>query len=318
MRADRLLAILLLLQRGGRMTAGELARRLEVSERTIYRDIDALGAAGVPVYAEPGRNGGVRLLEGYRTDLSGLSLGEAELVPLLGLSDVFASVGVGPPLRSAEEKLLSSLPEEQRRRAEQSRRRIYVDLSRWWDHAEPVSHLPAVVEAVLAGHRLRIQYRRGEDATVVKRTVDPFGLVIQGGTWYLVAQARKREIRTYRVSRLEGVETLQSPAEIPDDFDLPSFWTQNKHEFHMSRKGYQVVAKVRPRALRSLVDRLVGEPPPSSDAGWVTVELSFEYRGRAFEQLLGLGAGVKVEEPDELRLAIGKAADELRTLYAED
>jgi predicted DNA-binding transcriptional regulator YafY len=294
-----------------------LAKRLEVSVRTIYRDLEALGAAGVPVYAEPGRNGGVRLLEGYRTDLSGLSLGEAELVPLLGLSDVFASVGVGPPMKRAEAKLLMSLPEEQRRRAEQSRRRIYVDLSRWWDHAQPVPHLPAVVEAVLAGRRLRIRYRRGEDGSVVRRTVDPFGLVVQGGTWYLVAQARKREVRTYRVSRIESVEALTEAPEIPDDFDLPAFWARNKHEFHLSRTGYPVKMRARLWVLRTLADRVVGETTPGADDDWSTAELSFEYRGRAFEQLLGMGPSVEVIEPEELRAAMSAAIERMQTLYVD-
>src|SRR5688572_19579883 len=119
MRADRLLAILLLLQRGRRMTAGELARRLEVSERTIYRDVEALGAAGVPVYAEAGRNGGVRLLDGYRTNLTGLTLSEAELLPLLGLGDVLAAIGVSPGLERTEAKVLMALSDDQRTRAEQ-------------------------------------------------------------------------------------------------------------------------------------------------------------------------------------------------------
>ena len=215
MRADRLLAIMLLLQRGGRMTASDLAERLEVSVRTIYRDLEALGAAGVPVYAEPGRNGGIRILESYTTDLSGLSLAEAELVPLLGLSDAFAGIALGSSLRRTETKLLMALPDDQRVRAEQARRRIHVDLSRWWDHAEPLPHLPTLVQAVFGGRRLRMRYKRGEDASVVDRTLDPLGLVVQGGTWYLVGRAGAGESgRIYRVSRIEDAETSAEPAEV--------------------------------------------------------------------------------------------------------
>lgn len=319
MRADRLLAILLILQRGGRVTAGDLARRLEVSERTIYRDLEALGAAGIPVYAEPGRNGGVRLVGGYRTDLTGLSTAEAELLPLLGLSDVFAGLDVGPSLRRTESKVLMALPEDQRHRAEQSRRRIYVDLSRWWDHAEAVPHLATVVEAVFAGRRLRMTYRRGGDGKEVRRTVDPFGLVVQGGTWYLVARARKREVRTYRASRVLSAEVMAEPTEIPDDFDLPTFWATRKEEFHMTRQGYQVVARARPGVVRALArdhhaaSLVVREPERN---GWSTVEFTFITRWAALERLLGFGPNVVVHEPDELRVLLRDAVRRTAELYA--
>lgn len=320
MRADRLLAILLILQRGGRVTAGDLARRLEVSERTIYRDLEALGAAGVPVYAEPGRNGGIRMVEGYKTDLSALSVGEAELLPLLGLSDVFAGLDVGPSLRRTEHKVLMALPEDHRRRAEQSRRRIYVDLSRWWEHGEVVPHLPTVVEAVFAGRRLRIDYRRGGDQAVVRRTLDPFGVVVQGGTWYLVARARKREVRTYRVSRILSTQLLDEHCDVPDDFDLPTFWATRKEEFHMTRTGYHVVARALPAAIRALkrghhAESLIVRDE-TAEGDWKTIEFTFETRWAAFERLLGLGRHIVVLEPEELRTSIANVIGEMQRLYA--
>ena len=322
MRADRLLAIMLLLQRGGRMTAAALAERLEVSVRTIYRDLEALGAAGVPVYAEPGRNGGIRLLESYTTDLSGLSLAEAELVPLLGLSDAFAGIALGSSLRRAETKLLMALPNDQRVRAEQARRRIHVDLSRWWDHAEEVPHLPLLVEAVFQGRRLRLRYKRGADTTVVDRTLNPLGLVVQGGTWYLVARARphaaaKRrrggEPRIYRVSRIEQAEITAQPADIPDDFDLLAFWTNRKEDFHMTRAGYQVRVRAKPWVLRALRHEFTGVVPDGDD--WMGAELSFGTRGMAFERLLGFGPHVEVIAPDDLRTAIATAARDVAAMY---
>jgi predicted DNA-binding transcriptional regulator YafY len=314
MRADRLLAIMLLLQRGGRMTAADLAQRLEVSVRTIYRDLEALGAAGVPVYAEPGRNGGVRLLESYTTDLSGLSLSEAELVPLLGLSDAFAGIALGSSLRRAEAKVLMALPDDQRVRAEQARRRIHVDLSRWWDHAEPVPYLPLLVEAVFQGRRVRIRYMRGQDASVVERTLDPLGLVVQGGTWYLVARARTGDARIYRVSRIEHAELSSKHADIPENFDLLAFWTDRKEEFHMTRAGYQVRVRARPWVLRALRHEFTGTVPTGDD--WMEAELSFGTRAMAFERLLGLGPQVEVLEPDDLRAAISRAAGEVAQIYA--
>ncbi len=318
MRADRLLAILLILQRGGRVTAGDLARRLEVSERTIYRDIEALGAAGIPVYAEPGRNGGVKLVGGYRTDLTGLSTAEAELLPLLGLSDVFAGLDVGPSLRRTESKVLMALPEDQRKKAEQSRRRIYVDLSRWWDHAEAVPHLPTVVEAVFAGRRLRMTYRRGGDGRQVRRTLDPFGLVVQGGTWYLVAQARKGEVRTYRASRILSAEALDTHAKAPDDFDLPSFWATRKEEFHMTRQGYRVVMHARAGVVRALAREHHGESlvmVAEETEGWTTIEFTFETRWTALQRLLGFGPSVLVLEPDELRASLADSVRQTLELY---
>ncbi|MGH2759014.1 MAG: helix-turn-helix transcriptional regulator [Actinomycetota bacterium] len=319
MRADRLLAILLILQRVRKTTAAELARRLEVSERTIYRDIEALGAAGVPVYTEQGRTGGVGLLESYRTDLTGLSVAEAELLPLLGLSDVLASVGVGQSLRRTEAKVLAALPEDQRRRAEQSRRRIYVDLSRWWDHAETVPHLPTVVETVFAGRRLRITYRRGGDRLEVRRTLDPFGLVVQGGTWYLVARARRRDVRTYRVSRILRAEPMDEHHSIPDDFDLPTFWATRKEEFHQTREGYPCTLRVRQTVLRALAGGHHAETlrvlDDDSAAEWLDVEFTFETRWAAIDGVLGFGTRAVVIEPEDLREAIASSIREMNELY---
>jgi predicted DNA-binding transcriptional regulator YafY len=299
------------------MTAADLAERLEVSERTIYRDVEALGSAGVPVYSEPGRNGGIRLLAGYKTDLSGLSLSEAELLPLLGLSDVLAGIGVGQSIRRTEQKVLAALPEDQRRRAEQSRRRVYVDLSRWWEHAEHVPYLPAIVEAVFASRRIRLEYKRG-DNEVVRRTLEPFGLVVQGGTWYLVARARERDIRTYRVSRVQSVTQLDTEGNVPDDFDLAGFWAANREEFHQTRQGFRVVARARPIAVRSLRD---GHDGPSlvvladDDPDWKKIEIRFVTRWAAQDRLLGLGPNVEVLEPDELRRAITESLARTAHLY---
>lgn len=316
MRADRLLAILFLLQQERRWTAGELAARLEVSTRTIYRDVEALGAAGVPVYAAPGRNGGIRLLGGYRTDLTGLNLGEAELLPLIGLSGVLAGVGLGPSLRRTEEKVLAALGTDHRARAELSRRRIHVDLSRWWEGAEAAPRLPEVAAGVLAGRRLRIRYRRGGDGEVVRRTLDPLGLVVQGGVWYLVGRTRGNE-RIYRVSRIRRAEVLDETVEHPDDFDLPAFWAGRKEEFHMTREGYRVLARSRPGALGRLEGTGAREAPAEAEAdpdGWTTVELSFGTRRIALEHLLGLGPDVVVIEPEELQEEMADAIRRMRSL----
>ena len=297
------------------MTAAELARRLEVSQRTIYRDVEALGAAGVPVYAEPGRGGGVRLLDGYRTNLTGLSLSEAELLPLLGLGDVLAAIGVSPGLERTEAKVLMALSDDQRTRAERSQRRIHVDLSRWWEHAEDTPHLPAVADAVFSGRKLRIAYRRGQDGKVVRRTLSPYGLVVQGGTWYLVASARHGQPRIYRVSRLVAAQSLDDNAGVPEDFDLARFWAHRKEDFHMTRPGYTVKVRARTRALRSLKGGWLTERPPDGEE-WIETDVSFGTRSMAFGELLGLGADVEVLGPDDLRAQAADTVEAMGRLYA--
>jgi predicted DNA-binding transcriptional regulator YafY len=320
MRADRLLAILLLLQRGDRMTAGELARRLEVSERTIYRDLEALGAAGVPVYAEPGRGGGVRLLPGYRTDLTGLSGNEAELLPLLGLADAFSALGVGPSLHRTEAKLLAALPPESRKRAERARKLVYVDLARWWDHAEDSPHLGTVAGAVLSGRRLELHYKRGGDGSESRRVLDPLGLAVQGGVWYLVASpaGEPPSPRIYRISRVLAVDVFEEDADIPADFDLPRFWRDRKEEFHMTRPGYRVRVRGRARVLRGLRHGLESGLREHAGDGWVEAELSFGTRAMAMEHLLGLGPHVEVLDPSDLREAVALQIEQMGALYRAD
>jgi predicted DNA-binding transcriptional regulator YafY len=312
MRADRLLAVLMLLQRRGRTTAADLAQRLEVSERTIYRDLEALQAAGVPVYCQPGRNGGIRLVEGYRTDLSGLSLGEAELVPLLGLGDAFPDTDLGRALRQAESKLLMAMPEAQRERAEGLRRKIHVDMSAWWHGAELVPHLPALVEAAFTARRVTVSYRRGGDDSVVTRTLDPLGLVLKAGVWYLVAAAGKSETRTYRASRILEAEVTNAEANVPVDFDLAGSWNARRTEFETAGTEYRVVIRARPEAARQLKGAGDGDVP---DAEWTRIDLTFGTKSHAMRRLLSFGADVIVEEPAELREAIASCLAEAAGLY---
>jgi predicted DNA-binding transcriptional regulator YafY len=311
MRADRLLAVLMLLQRRGRTTARDLARRLEVSVRTIYRDIEALQASGVPIYSEPGRNGGVRLVEGYRTDLSGLSLGEAELVPLLGLRDALAGLGFQTSVAQTEEKVLSALPEAQRERAEHFRRKIHVDLSAWWHGTEVVPHLETLTEAAFGGHRVRVRYRRG-DGKVVARTLDPLGLVLKNGVWYLVAVAGTGDPRTYRAVRFVEVETLDEQFEPRPDFDLSTFWNARSREFERTGTEYRVTVRARPDATRALRNDYDAEPPSEE---WTTVELTFGTHEHALRRLMSFGASVVVVEPIDLRNAIVTMLQEATALY---
>jgi predicted DNA-binding transcriptional regulator YafY len=312
MRADRLLAVLMLLQRRTRTTARDLAERLEVSVRTIYRDIEALQNAGVPIYAEPGRNGGVRLVEGYRTDLSGLSLGEAELVPLLGLGEALAAMGLPTSVAQTEAKVMSALPDAQRERAEHMRRRIHVDLTTWWHGAEVVPLLETLTEAAFSGRRLRVRYRRGGDGRIVSRTLDPLGLVLKSGVWYLVAATGGGEPRTYRASRVVQAVITDHPIDGHEGFDLASFWSSRRRDFERTGTAYRAVVRARPDAARALSNDY---EPETELADWTTLHLTFGARDHALRRLLGFGPDVEVLEPADLRETIALALREAATLY---
>src|SRR5574340_1555919 len=226
MRASRLVALLLLLQTRGRMTADALATVLEVSVRTIYRDLEALSLAGVPVYAERGPGGGWSLLEDYRTNLTRLT--EAEV------NTLFVSGTTGPlkdlwPAKASEDamlKLLAALPSVYRNNAELARQRIHLDATGWFRHDEPVPHLPLLQEAIWNDRRLHLTYRRGGDNTVNQRTVNPYGLVAKASIWYLVCTTLESggEMRVYRVARIQDAESTGEHFERPANFNLPAFW----------------------------------------------------------------------------------------------
>ncbi len=215
MRADRVLALLLLLQARGRVTASELADRLEVSRRTVYRDLEALSAAGVPVHADPGPNGGIELMAGWRTDLTGLTGPEVEAL--------FTSAA-GPQFESAMGKLAASLPAESGKRAGRIRERLLVDSARWGRRSTVSPHLRVVQDAVFGDRRLHLRYRRAE-AQVIERDVDPLGLIIKAGVWYLMADVAG-DRRLFRLSRIEAAYGLDEPARRPKRFDLAKAWRE--------------------------------------------------------------------------------------------
>src|SRR5215469_4101524 len=230
MRADRLLAILLILQAHGRMTAHELAQRLEVSERTIHRDMEALSTAGVPVVAERGVGGGWRLLEEYRTNLTGLNDAEIQALFLTRPPRLLADLGLDKASEAALIKLLAALPSGARHSAEDARQRIYVDTAGWRRYEEAVPCLPTLQEAIWQERRLRFHYARADDGAVSERVVDPLALVAKGSVWYLVA-AVEGEPRTYRVSRIQSAEVLDEACVRPAGFDIATYWERSSAEF---------------------------------------------------------------------------------------
>lgn len=317
MRAARLLRILLLLQARGGATAEQLAAELEVSTRTIYRDLAALGGAGVPVYGERGEGGGYRLVGGYRTSLTGLTTDETGALLLTGAAaPVAGELGIGGLLATTRLKLLAAIPPGMRGVATRAEERFHLDPG-GWAHARPRStaHLQTLARAVWEDRVLRMRYRRGGRGAVVRRTVHPLGLVHKTGTWYLVATHRASP-RVYRVDRVDEATPLDEPARRPDDFDLPAFWSAWERDYaeHLPR----VVVDVRlgadaqryRDALGALAPREVADEREGSD-GWVRQTMLFDTAGVARAALLALGPDVEVLAPAGLRADLGRVAREL-------
>src|SRR5215208_1522243 len=241
MRASRLLSILLLLQTRGRMTAQALADELEVSVRTVYRDVDSLSAAGVPVYADRGPDGGYQLLDGYRTRLTGMTADEAEALFLAGIPGPAAELGLGTVVAAARLKVLASLPTELRARASRLVERFHLDAAAWYHADEPVPFLGPLSEAVWESQRIEIGYNRGDKT--VDRILDPLGLVLKAGVWYLVAAADGQP-RTYRVSRVARVASLDERFERPESYDLGAFWTESSAAYERDTPRIDVTLRL--------------------------------------------------------------------------
>jgi len=317
-RADRLLSIMLLLQVHRRLTARDLARRLEVSERTIHRDMDALSGAGVPVYAERGAGGGWSLTEGYRTQLPGLSEAEVQALFLTGPARLLADLGLRQASEAALLKLLAALPAMARRDVVYARQRIHVDPAGWYEAEESVAALPALQEAIWQGRRLCLTYRRGDGATV-ERLVDPLGLVAKGRVWYLVA-AVEGEPRSYRVSRVQDARPTDEPCTRPAGFDLAAYWERSAADFKANLPRYPATLRVAPDLLLWLrrtgrSSRIEHAGPPDAE-GWVTLAMRFDVEEEACQYVLGCGPRIKVLEPPALRERVIALAEAVAALHA--
>jgi predicted DNA-binding transcriptional regulator YafY len=304
MRASRLVSLLLLLQARGRLTAAQLAEQLEVSERTIYRDLADLGAAGVPVYGERGEGGGYQLLDGYRTNLTGLTPDEAGALLLTGAAAPAAQLGLGSLLAATRLKLLAAVPADLREVATRAEARFLLDPSAWV-HARPPDqrHLQSVANAVWRDRQLRLSHeRRGQ---VAQRTVHPLGLVHKTGAWYLVAAHRAR-VLAFRVDRIRAASVLDAPAERPLGFDLQAFWSRFEREYAAALSTFVATVRLGPRAQRyrdalgAAAPRGVVEDAPDGE-GWVRQQLTFDDLQVATSALLALAPQVEVLDPPELR-----------------
>jgi predicted DNA-binding transcriptional regulator YafY len=304
MRASRLVSFLLLLQTRGQLGAVELAERLEVSERTVQRDAQALAAAGVPIVSVRGPAGGYRLERGYRTKLTGLDATEAEAL-FVGPA---AELGLGRELAAARLKLLASLPEDLQERAGRAARLFHVDTRGWFREEDRVPHLPVIAGALWRGRRLDMRYREG--SKVVRRRLDPLGLVLKAGVWYLLARRRGEE-RVYRVSRIVSARERAEQCERPPEFDLATAWTSRSEAFERSRPQIDVTVRVPRSQIRYLRGARVveeGERP--------TVVAQFDGLDPAFYSLMAYGPAAEVLAPPELRERIAIAAADTVAVYA--
>ena len=319
MRADRLLSILLLLQIHQRLTARELAKRLEVSERTIHRDMEALGTAGVPVLAERGIGGGWCLLDSYRTNLTGLNETEIQALFLVQPPRLLADLGLRQASEAALIKLLAALPALSRRSAEDVRQRIHVDSASWHRPDETVPYLPILQAAIWQERKLHLAYLRNDD-TAVERLVDPLGLVAKGSLWYLVA-AVEGELRSYRVSRIQCATPTEHTFVRPADFDLAAYWQQSSADFKATLPRYAATVRVAPAILSymrhvSRYARILSAEPPAAD-GWIQLSMQFEGEHNACEYILGFGPHIEVLEPPALREKVIEAARGVIALYTK-
>jgi predicted DNA-binding transcriptional regulator YafY len=310
MRADRLIQLVLLLQQRHGLSASELAEELGVSRRTIYRDVEALSLAGIPVYAEHGSEGGYRLGEGYRTSLNGLTREELGALLVLSFPAPLADLEIGQKLKSALLKLYASASSEQRY--------IYLDWSTPDRTFEPVPHLAALYRAVQGGYRVSIHYRFAGMVDITQ-TVEPYGLVAKGSAWYLIFSGSSR-LHQRRVSELIDVAVCSERFERPPDFDLQAYWNNASAELEAETARFRTRLRVSPAMLRWLPHLLERTIPKVFDAQpdqWVTLELQFESFETARRQLLALGGAVEVLEPEALRLSLLDFATQILQVYTK-
>ncbi|MFD4650316.1 helix-turn-helix transcriptional regulator [Streptomyces sp. NPDC058441] len=317
MRAARLIKMVLLLQSRPSMTAGELARELEVSERTVTRDAQALSEAGVPVYADRGRAGGYRLIGGYRTRLTGLARGEAEALFLSGVPGALREMGLEDAASAARLKVSAALLPSLRDASRTAAQRFHLDAPGWFKEPRTPELLPAVADAVWDDRVVRARYRRDEAGAEVERELEPYGLVLKAGVWYLCARvAGGGAHRVYRIDRFTGVEAGEERFVRDEEFDLPGFWEERAEQFARSILRAEVVLRLSSVGLRQLpyvtepvsvraARESAGEP---DEEGWVTVTLPVESEDVAYGQLFALGPEAEVLAPAGLRARFADAA----------
>lgn len=321
MRADRLLALLLLLQQRGKMTTKELAEKLEVSSRTVLRDLNDLSALGIPVVAERGKYGGWRLLDEYRKTLLTLKTEEIASLFLPFPETLLKDLGIDQPFWIARQKLFSHLPSIVEPQAQKLWQRIHIDLEPWKEKSEKPLWMEPVLQAVWEERKLRIDYERADGRRRV-RTVNTLGLVARGYGWYLVASHKEQEIRSYKLDRIRFAEILRESFERPAGFDIAAYWKREKKRFVANLPRYIVEADIEPQALRRIrfagrFGRVLASGQPD-EKGWIPVTLRFDTEQEAAEAILGFHRQIRVQSPPSLKEQIRKMAESVLELYGRE
>jgi predicted DNA-binding transcriptional regulator YafY len=320
MRASRLISVLMRLQAQGRVSATALAEELEVSARTIYRDVDQLNAAGIPVVADRGRNGGFQLLGGYRTQLTGMTEAEAETLFLAGLPGPAAELGLAKLMAVARTKLMAALPAG--KAADRVASRFHLDATGWFRANEPVALLPTIAQALWNSRYLNIHYKSDQVERV--RKLGPVGVVLKAGIWYLVAQ-NGQAFRTYRVGRISQAISLEESYPRPANFDLAAYWKQSSEAYERSTYSATATVQLSPRG-RAILDllgpyvvdaaaRTAGKP---DKRGWVRCEIPVEPAENGIHELMRLGRHVKIVAPAALRALMSRYLRDALRHYRTD
>ncbi|WP_044642813.1 helix-turn-helix transcriptional regulator [Risungbinella massiliensis] len=321
MRGDRLISILLLLQSQGKMTAKELSEKLEVSERTIYRDMEALSGTGIPVFADRGKNGGWSLVEGYRTNLTGLKELEIRALFISPSAQLLDDLGMTKTSEEARNKLIASFPSIYRKNSNDVWNRIHIDTSTWRKRKEKIVTFEVLKNAIWKENKLKVQYQRA-DGKMDERVVKPLGLVAKGSRWYFIASKENDEVRTYRASRIKSAEPIHDTFKRPKDFDLAEFWRSSTKTFLENLPSYKVRVEVVPSILPRLqfTDRFVQivEVENKNEDGWIPVKLSFDTESEAIAYILGFADQMNVMEPKKLHDKILMMAEATVAFYKQE
>jgi predicted DNA-binding transcriptional regulator YafY len=312
MKASRLLEILLRLQAHSPQSARVLAKALEVAQRTIYRDVEALSTAGVPVFASRGVNGGIHLLEGYRKSISRFSDQEIRTL-FVGLSDPLADLGWGGQAGSARGKLFAALTDVQRREASTANNRILIESSRWMQSAQPTPLLKMLREAIWDQHRIKARYRN-QTGSITLQTLNPLGLVFKAGIWYLVAASQLR-IRTFRVDRMSRIRLGNETFSCPSDFKLAEYWEESSRRYEKTASPITVRVEGSKRHLRHLAAWWPSSRARSVGSSRWMAEVTFPLRGQAVHELLAWSAEIVVVEPKDVRDEIIERLNAARRRY---
>lgn len=305
MRADRLLSIMLILQAQGKTTTLALAEMLEVSRRTILRDIEALSIAGVPVHAEAGHGGGVYLDEHYRVSLTGLKEAEVRALFVSTRPGPLGDIGLGAAAEASLLKLFAALPSLHRQEAERIQQRIHLDPAWWWHKGDTLPYLETLKTAVLGDYCVQVRYERG-DGSVSERILEPYSLVAKASVWYLIAR-RDGELRTYRVSRLLAVEVLDTHFERDVAFDLAQYWHTHASEFVATMPGFAFTLRLTAAQVQFMNWYASGRytiRDTSPDGAVLMVDVRLSSLEEARMLVLGLGTDAAIIEPDTLREAV--------------